>query len=201
MSLRRQGLEESTLVVITAKHGQSPIDPNRVRKIPSPNTPADIIAGMLPQSEIDPNGLGPTQDDVSLLWLKDSSQTANAVSLLEGQAAAAGIGEIFAGNGVAQMYNAAPGDPRTPDIIVTPQVGVIYSGSKRKLAEHGGFAHDDTNVILLMSNAGFQKATVTAPVETMQVAPTILQALGLDPNSLDAVQIEGTQVLPGLPLK
>jgi hypothetical protein len=35
-------------------------------------------------------------------------------------------------------------------------------------------------------------------VETTQVAPTILQLLGLDPNSLQAVQQEGTQVLPGL---
>jgi hypothetical protein len=33
------------------------------------------------------------------------------------------------------------------------------------------------------------------------VAPTILQALGLDPNLLDAVRIEGTPVLPGLPFK
>jgi hypothetical protein len=32
----------------------------------------------------------------------------------------------------------------------------------------------------------------------MQVAPTILKALGLDPHKLVAVQREGTQVLPGL---
>jgi hypothetical protein len=32
----------------------------------------------------------------------------------------------------------------------------------------------------------------------MQVAPTILSALGLDPRALQAVQIEGTQVLPGV---
>jgi hypothetical protein len=41
---------------------------------------------------------------------------------------------------------------------------------------------------------------VARPVETTQVAPTILAALGLDPNSLQSVQIEGTQVLPGLGL-
>jgi len=39
---------------------------------------------------------------------------------------------------------------------------------------------------------------VTSTVETMQVAPTILKALGLDPNALQAVRIEGTQGLPGL---
>jgi len=35
-------------------------------------------------------------------------------------------------------------------------------------------------------------------VETTQVAPTILQLLGLDPQSLQAVQHEGTQPLTGL---
>jgi hypothetical protein len=197
--IRQQGLQDSTLILITAKHGQSPIDPNRVTKIGSPNTPADIVASLLPTSEIDPNGIGPTQDDVSLLWLKDSGQTATAVSMLQSHAAAAGIGEIFAGRGIAQMYNAAPADPRTPDIVIAPQVGVIYTGSKRKLEEHGGFAHDDTNVMLLVSNPSLPAATITSPVETMQVAPTILTVLGLNPNSLQAVQKEGTQALPGIP--
>ncbi|MCP3710150.1 hypothetical protein M3I54_24820 [Paraburkholderia sp. CNPSo 3274] len=32
----------------------------------------------------------------------------------------------------------------------------------------------------------------------MQVAPTILKVLGLEPHKLVAVQREGTQVLPGL---
>jgi arylsulfatase A-like enzyme len=35
-------------------------------------------------------------------------------------------------------------------------------------------------------------------VETTQIAPTILDLLGLDPSALQAVQIEGTQVLPGI---
>jgi arylsulfatase A-like enzyme len=92
------------------------------------------------------------------------------------------------------------GDPRTPDIIVTPNIGVTYSGSGKKLAEHGGFAHDDTNVIMLISNPSMSSSTVTSPVETAQVAPTILAALGLDPGKLIAVQKEGTQILPGLGL-
>jgi len=48
------------------------------------------------------------------------------------------------------------------------------------------------------SNPSLLAKTVTTAVETTQVAQTILQALGLDPNSLDAVKMEGTQVLPGL---
>jgi hypothetical protein len=34
-------------------------------------------------------------------------------------------------------------------------------------------------------------------VETTQVAPTILKLLGLSPSSLQAIQREGTQDLPG----
>ena len=99
---------------------------------------------------------------------------------------------------MASYYNI--GDSRTPDILITPNIGVTYSNSKKKLAEHGGFAHDDINVIMLVSNPSFNAGTVTIPVETRQVAPTILKALGLDPHALQAVQSEGTQVLPGLPL-
>jgi hypothetical protein len=36
-------------------------------------------------------------------------------------------------------------------------------------------------------------------VTTTQVAPTILELLGLDPAALDGVKIEGTRVLPAGP--
>ena len=53
-------------------------------------------------------------------------------------------------------------------------------------------------MMILVSNPSLRPRTVTSFVETHQVAPTILEALGLDPRSLDAVRIEGTPVLPGL---
>lgn len=205
--LQRQGLLDSTLIAITAKHGQSPIDPNRFFPIPGHSgtngtSPANLIASLLPWSEspLNPNGIGPTEDDVSLLWLSSSAQTQNAVATLEANAAQAGIGEIFYGRSITTMFNApgiAPGqDPRTPDIIVTPNYGVVYTGSNKKQEEHGGFSHDDTNVIMLLSNPSFHQSTINTPVQTMQVAPTILKALGLDPNQLQSVQLEGTAVLP-----
>jgi arylsulfatase A-like enzyme len=73
---------------------------------------------------------------------------------------------------------------------------VVYTGSSAKLSEHGGFSHDDTNVLMVLSNPSFTPSTVNTPVETMQVAPTVLRALGLDPSQLQSVQIEGTAVLP-----
>jgi hypothetical protein len=161
---------------------------------------------MIPLSEspLNPTGIGATEDDVSLLWLNNSSQTQAAVDMLEKNGTAIGLGQIYYGPALSLNYN-TPGlgrneDPRTPDIIVTPNVGVTYTGSTAKLMEHGGFAHDDTNVMLLVENPAFHPAWVSAGVGTNQVAPTILQALGLNPRALDAVRLEGTPALPEIPL-
>ena len=206
--LKAKGLYDTTMIVITAKHGQSPIDPSRyVSQLINGTSPATLLsdAGYIPFSEStnNPTGIGPTEDDVSLIWLTNSADTLPAVKILEANASAAGIalGQIYYGPSLAINYNDPTVDPRTPDIIVTPNVGVTYSGSTAKLAEHGGFAHDDTNVILLLSNSSFQAQTVRTEVGTVQVAPTILQALGLDPSALSAVSAEGTSVLPAVQLK
>jgi hypothetical protein len=209
--LKKQGLLESTLIVITAKHGQSPVDSARYTRItaagPLTTSPSRLIDACLPDSESNAgNQIGPTEDDVSLLWLRPGCSTATEVGILESQSPAsnniAGIGQIFWGAGIRQMFNAPGlpphGDPRTPDIIVTPNVGVTYSKSTAKQAEHGGFAHDDVNVMLLVSNPHLKARTITSPVGTAQVAPTILEALGLSATSLQAVQLEGTQPLPGI---
>ncbi len=39
---------------------------------------------------------------------------------------------------------------------------------------------------------------IKTPVQTTQIAPTILEALDLDPEALKAVQKEHTPSLPGL---
>jgi hypothetical protein len=202
--LKEKGLYDSTLIVITAKHGQSPIDPSRyVAQTRNGTSPATVLAmaGLIPDSESPlGSGIGPTEDDVSLVWLKSSADTDASVAILENNESAAGIalGQFYYGPSLAINYNDPTVDPRTPDIIVTPDVGVTYSGSHAKQAEHGGFAHDDTNVILLLSHPGFKPQTVRAEVGTAQVAPTILKALGLDPSLLKAVRVEGTSVLPAV---
>ncbi len=208
-SCKKQGLYDSTLIVITAKHGQSPIDPSRyVGQTINGTSPATLLsnAGYIPWSEStnNPTGIGPTEDDVSLLWLNSPSDTDAAVAILEANPSTStgiGLGQIYYGPSLTLNFNDPTVDPRTPDIIVTPNVGVTYSGSTKKQAEHGGFAHDDTNVILLLSHPDFEARTVSAAVGTAQVAPTILQALGLDPRKLDAVRAEGTGVLPAVQLK
>lgn len=200
-ALKDAGIYEKTLIIITAKHGESPIDPTRYLADGS-YSPATLLGTAMPYSEspLNPTGIGATEDDVSILWLKKGESVPAAVELLEKNATEIGLGEIFYGPSLALNYNVGglePGqDPRSPDIIVTPNIGVTYSGSTTMIGDHGGFGHDDTNVMLLVAHPGFRAQTVSATTRTMQVAPTILQALGLDPKALDAVRVEGTQVLP-----
>jgi hypothetical protein len=200
-ALKHAGIYDETLIIITAKHGMSPIDPNLLVTGP-PTTPATLLSSLIPSSEspLTPGGIGATEDDVSVLWLNPGANVPAAVQLLETNAAGIGLGEIYYGSTLALNYNVGglePGqDPRSPDIIVTPNVGMTYIGAGSALGDHGGFGHDDTNVMLLVANPHFSAQTVSNTTTTTQVAPTVLKALGLDPQALDAVRIEGTSVLP-----
>jgi phosphoglycerol transferase MdoB-like AlkP superfamily enzyme len=89
-------------------------------------------------------------------------------------------------------------DPHHPDVFAIAQVGTIYTTGS-KIAEHGGDNPGDRDVPLVVHAPGtVQPGQSGQPVETSQIAPTILELLGLPPGSLQAVQQEGTQVLPGL---
>ncbi|MGP0075372.1 MAG: alkaline phosphatase family protein [Bryobacteraceae bacterium] len=200
-ALRVAGLSDSTLLIITAKHGESPIDPASYVANGS-NTPATLLGTAIPFSEspLNSTGIGATEDDVSVLWLNAGASVSAAVQLLEKNASQIGLGEIYYGPTLALNYNVgglgAGQDPRSPDIIVTPNPGMTYSGSTTVIGDHGGFGHDDTNVILMVANPSFRAQTVSVTTRTAQVAPTILKALGLNPTTLDAVRAEGTEVLP-----
>jgi hypothetical protein len=191
--LKTHGLWESTLIIVTAKHGQSPIDPKRVLRIPADNaslkSPASLLGSLV---------AGSSEDDISLIWLADQTTTSDAATMLSENGSVIGAGEIFAGPSMITLFDDPSLDPRTPDIAVEPNVGVIYTGSHGKVAEHGGFAHDDTNVMMLIANPRLAQKTITEPVQTTQVAPTILNVLGINSNELQAVAKDHTQVLPGL---
>jgi hypothetical protein len=204
-ALQNARIYDDTLLVISAKHGASPIDPSLY--IPDGSgTPATLLGSHVPpyipysESPLNKTGIGATEDDVSVLWLSPGVSVAAAVELLESNAAAIGLGEIYYGSSLWLNYNVGglepEQDPRTPDIIVTPNVGVTYSGSSTMIEDHGGFWHDDTNVIMLFANPSLKATTVSATTTTTQVGPTILNVLGLNPTKLDAVREEGTAVLP-----
>ena len=208
-ALKAQGLYESTLFVVSAKHGQSPINPAKVNK---PGHFANLVAA-LPDGGTNPAALaianaaacstGPCglvqDDDIALIWLPDQSQVPAVAAYLNTNANALFIDEVLAGNEIKLKFNDPNHDSRTPDIMVQPIYGTIYTGSSKKNAEHGGFSFGDTNVGLIVSNPSLKAAVLKTPVATSQVAATILQALGLDPSALKSVQVEKTVELPGLP--
>lgn len=192
--LDAQGITGSTLVIVTAKHGDSPVDLASRRAIDPALVDAvvnGVQSGLLALN---------TPDTIEILWLKDHSKTEAVVAALQAQAAVLGIERIYAG---AQIKNAFGGTlnysrNRRPDVIIQPVPGVIYttSGVSAKKVEHGGFSAENVHVPLVLAGAGVDAGTVTFPVVLRQVAPTILVALGLRPRDLDAVRIEHTRVLP-----
>jgi hypothetical protein len=117
------------------------------------------------------------------------------VNILQANKAADHIQTLLFGPSIQNQFGNPATDSRVPDVIILPEPGVIYTGGS-KIAEHGGFSHDDTNVALLVAGAG-SSGQVLDPVETRQIAPTILRLLGLKPAALDAVRLEHTSTLPG----
>jgi hypothetical protein len=187
--LKKEGHFDSTLIIIAAKHGQSPIDVSKRRGIPGPQPAATI--GSAEAFDI--------SDDGSLIWLTDPSLVDGVVANISTPAnqQALGVQEIFAGPSLRNKFNDPANDPRTPDIILKVNTGVIFTGGT-KLAEHGGFNEDDVHTALLVSFPRLQAQTVKSAVTNQQVAATIVRVLGADPNELKAVRAESISVLPFL---
>jgi hypothetical protein len=210
VALKNAGIYDSTLFIVTAKHGQSPINPAKVRK---PGHFADLVAS-LPDGKTNPAAIAITNaancptgpcgfvqdDDIALIWLQGQNiATQQVADYLNIHARALFIDEVMGGNELLLKFNNPATDSRTPDIIVQPVYGTTYTASTAKNAEHGGFSFGDTNVGLIVSNPGFKPSVVKTPVATSQVAPSLLHALGIDPQSLRSVKVEGTELLPALP--
>jgi hypothetical protein len=177
------GLARRTLVVVTAKHGQSPIDRAALKIVDK-----KLLAKAVDAAQI-------TADDVAYIWLKDAIQVPAALAVLEAQREALAIDRIYSGADLDLLFGAE--DARRPDLAIEPHAGVIYTKpTATKVAEHGGLADDDTHVALLLSNPRLPARTIATPVATMQVAPTLLSVLGLPPQLLAAVVMESTQTLP-----
>jgi hypothetical protein len=192
--LKAKGLLSSTEIIISAKHGQSPINPAESQLIGHAETKVLTNNGVTTAQV--------TDDDVALVWLADQGQTDAAVVALTtgpGQGEAH-VQTVLSGSALAQQFGNPLTNSRPPDLIVEPTLGTIYSSSTAKVAEHGGFNPTDTHVAMLVVNGAAPRISAAYnndPVHTTQVAPTILQALGLNPRKLDAVKAEGTTPLPG----
>jgi hypothetical protein len=204
----------STAIIITAKHGQSPLNSSQIKRIDdgpiidainaawtaaNPGSGKLIVAGTdddLWQSYLSVK-TQPAADFVKqYLW--NHSAPAVTYSGATIQVPHSGLKQIYAGDEAANYFGVPVSDPRHPDVFGVAQVGTIYTGGT-KIAEHGGSNPGDRDVpILVYAPGAVQPGSSDKSVKTTQVAPTILQLLGLDPSALKAVQIEGTEVLPGV---
>jgi hypothetical protein len=214
-ALQAAHLEDSTAIILSAKHGQSPDTPSALTRIPD----GPIVEALNTAWQTEhPTATKPLvafsiDDDGVMMWLNDRSQaaanfakqfllahsgTGNDVNGSPKPYTSSGLAQVYAGEQAAAYFGVAPGDPRVPDLFGVAQYGTVYTGGHGKIAEHGGANPQDRDVPLIVSSDSLHNGheVVTNPVETTQIAPTILKLLGLDPEALQAVQIEQTPVLP-----
>jgi Type I phosphodiesterase / nucleotide pyrophosphatase len=209
-ALTSQGLLSSTAIIVSAKHGQSPMNIAALNRIDDGLIIKALNAAWAKlHASAKPLVAQGTDDDGMLLWLNDRSSTAtdfaqnflfhyhNSKASVDGKpVTSAGLSQIYAGQAAAQFIGVDQLDPRVPDVIGIAQYGVVYTSHKAKIAEHGGDHTEDRNVPILIAWPGATPGlNVSTPVETTQIAPTILELLGLSPSELQAVAIEGTQPL------
>lgn len=211
--IRKRHLAGSTTVILSAKHGQSPADPAALTRVDD----GPLLDGLnAAWKKLHPQAgdlvVHAVDDDAMLLWLSDRSRAATdfAKAYLLAQNGTGtdinaapkaftrgGLDKVYAGEAAADYFGVKPGDARVPDIFGMAQYGVVYTGGVKKIAEHGGAHADDLNVPLVVSGASVPGGVRdTAPVQTKQIAPTILSLLGLDPRALQAVRAEHTKSLP-----
>lgn len=212
-ALHGRHLAGSTTVILSAKHGQSPMNPAALTRIPDGPTLDGLNAAWASAhpEDTEPLVAFSIDDDAMILWLHyrtpealafakqyllAQSGTGNGINGEPKPYTAAGLTKVYAGEEAAEFFGTSVTDPRVPDIFGVAQHGVVYTGKKKKIAEHGGADTEDRNVPLVVSGGPIHHRAVSSQtVETTQIAPTILGLLGLDPGSLEAVEIEGTESL------
>lgn len=223
-ALKRNGHYRDTAIIVSAKHGQSPMQRHKLTRIDDSAIVSqlnDAWAAAHPAA-VQPLVAASLNDDGMLLWFSNGAQHQRADAFArhflltysgsgtgaDGKAKAtniggeaksysqAGLSTLKVGAGAARFLGVAHYNPRIPDLIGFTQRGVVYTDKTSKIAEHGGNHAQDRHVPLIVSAPNLQHIVRTAPVETTQVAPTILTLLGLDPSALRAVRIEHTASLP-----
>ena len=201
-AIHARHLDSSTTIILSAKHGQSPIDLSTLRRVDDGAIITALNAGWATtHPAAAPLVTFAVDDDAMLMWFSDRSATALAFvkNYLLGHPAPAnlatdpkgvysamvtssGLTRVYTGNAADTLVRAKVGDSHAPDLIGIAQPGVVYTGGVKKIAEHGGDSPDDRDVALVVSGAGALPHVIdSAAVQTTQIAPSILKLLGLDP--------------------
>ena len=208
-ALRTKHLDRETTIILSAKHGQSPLDTAQLRRIDDGAIVSAINTAW--QGTHPDNGSlvsFSVDDDGMLLWLSDPAgkgfvhdwlMTHDAPGMTYAGAPvsvpSSGLVDVLGG---PTFFHTSATDSRVPDLIGKAAVGTVYThlNANGKIAEHGGINPGDQHVPLVVSGAEAPSAVNSGAFETTSIAPTVLALLGLNPNALQAVQAEGTPALP-----
>ena len=211
--LSARGLSRSTAIIISAKHGQSPIDPNALTRI-NDSTIISALNAAWAQSHPgdtlvagDPGDLAAgSRDDAFPLWLNDrstaatsfvrnylwqSSATGNTYNVSNPAVAGpsrtlahSGLKAIYTGASAAGYFNVPASDPRHPDVWGVVQHGVVYTGKTAKIAEHGGADIEDRHVPLLVYAPGAQQGP--------RVRGGVIETTSIAPSILSLLGLDPT---------
>ncbi|PZS35031.1 MAG: phosphodiesterase [Pseudonocardiales bacterium] len=221
--LKKAGRYGDTTIILSAKHGQSPMDSRSLKRIDD-GAIVDGLNAVWHQQHADqaqPLVAASLNDDGMLLWFSNGNRTpladrfaadfirnyngdgtgtdghakATDIATAPVPYTAAGLREIHSGLAAARFFGTNTSDPRVPDLVGLAQHGIVYTAKTSKIAEHGGNDPQDRHVPLVVAGPGTDHEVHGEPVETTRIAPTILRLLGLDPNALDAVRAEHTAAL------
>ncbi|WP_256874712.1 alkaline phosphatase family protein [Nostoc sp. C057] len=218
--LKKKGLDSSTLVILTAKHGQNPVkDPtvglsstfDSITGVAGGDGNLTAVAALLVRNGIQiASERG--QDTSSLIFLKNPSDVRKAVALLKSKnysfdntidpntgvafstEDAAAQGQVLYGQSI---INAGLGDPRTsertPDIIVPLKTGYFFGNATKKRAEHGGFTNADTHVALIVGSTGFSR-NLQGKTISRTVSTTQIAPTTLQVLGLNPQRLQGVQI-------
>jgi len=199
--LAAQGLTDTTAIIITAKHGETSLDPSK-RFVESTSAIQNVLNAAIPPIPGIATGIAKlTEKSTAYIWLKDQAQTGAVAAALTTKAAETKLNtaQILNGESLKLLFPDPLSDPAPPDIIVIPNPGTTYEPATQVLAEHGGFNENDTHVpLLLVGGPAIKPGVVRALVTTTQIAPTILDLLNLDTAALQSVRLEDVKVLTGV---
>src|SRR5215469_15240991 len=151
-TIQTDGLQSSTAIIVTAKHGQSPQDPLLLKRIDDGPIIAAINAAWTKQTgdQTDLIVAG-TDDDLWQSYLSVKTQAAadfvknylwnhDAQAVLYNndgvdrgteQVAHSGLAQIYAGQEAADFFGVPYSEPRYPDVFGRVQVGVVYTGGSK----------------------------------------------------------------------
>ena len=193
LELKAKGVYDSTWIFVIAPYGQSPMDQRRRRLIPLARVREAV-------ERVQPGLVAHiTGGDAAMIWLIDPAKTAAVVKALGDRAASLGVQEIDSGARLALTLNSPRTDSRMPDIVLQPELGVIWGApGDTQLAAHGGMLDEDTHVALLISGAQLTGRYDPTYVPTTQLGPLLLRALGMEKFDLRALHLEHSPALPGI---